>query len=470
MMRIAVHSNLISGLYFIIFETLLPLFLSFALQKLISAYNLHTIYNRKQPLHLTKTRLSIVCTYGISSAKHARLASILGSLVLLLCILGSFSIDGRSRRATTLNNAQYFITAASGDDEMIDFAQHISANGTMVSAAYIMARAASNCRVQNVGTRIMFSAVGSYDGDINLISHARSSLPSNLTCAYEQNGFRNGATFVQEHTSQERRFGRDCQLFNEYSETIANDSSLALARKRRNGTIWEARAHIRCSKGDAEVMQTWCASFENLLCLSQVRLDGRFFVMFQVFESAIAFPRAVIIAPRYTEQAERSRTMQSAVFLMARSLNPDVAGALGLSRVSIKRNTKVEMDAGEVLETEIIVWLIIVTAGLATVLTLSVCILALIRWRQYVVQHGLKEKNSLSGAMGIMSLAAEVVGDDHGEGLISDGVIVGVNGNERRVGPFAKEKIGGGEFDENCVEGRCRQRMRSVLRVEPMSV
>ncbi|KAI0558399.1 hypothetical protein FGB62_213g019 [Gracilaria domingensis] len=156
---------------------------------------------------------------------------------------------------------------------------------------------------------------------------------------------------------------------------------------------------------------------------------------------------------------------KSAAYLAG--IGEDVELAIYISRTCTQRNIPVEVvdSDGDVFETTVSVPLFPCSAGVVTAITFAMCIIALLKWRQNVVKHGLSGKNGFNGAMELLTLTAQL-GSDEEEVASNDEVVVGVSGREPRVGPMSGSSIGDGQFDEQGVEGRLRRRTNElVLRV-----
>lgn len=445
-MIIAAHSNLISGLYIIGFELLLPLVLSFFLQRLISAQNINTLYNRKQPLRLAKTRLSLFCNYGLSTRNHARIASLLGSAVLVLTMIGSFSINGNSRKAIVLKMAHLRVSPSIRDKDVINFMEHVSPDGLSVSATFAMARDASVCFVSNRTSITRYFAVGSYDGNMSALADYNSFNTLNISCANARKGFVKG-TLIHEQF----RFERSLIL-----KVLDYCKHAYLPIRNRTG-MWQGEAIVNCNGTMAEVMETWCARYSYYICVTQLEMDVGFSLWYaKLGPTGVMHSR---IPYYYSEIAASTKMMQSTAHMMATGVMHHFGKAETMSRLSIKSNVNVQVESGDEFQTEVSTWLFLSTAATAVMITAMVCIWALIVWKMYVVGRELKGRNTVSGAMDIMLLAAAVARDGNGrrEALENDIVVVGVNPDNAHVGPLAPAVVEGGEFEEHKVEGRYRR-------------
>eukprot|EP00178_Gracilaria_changii_P002999 TRINITY_DN14402_c0_g1_i1.p1 TRINITY_DN14402_c0_g1~~TRINITY_DN14402_c0_g1_i1.p1 ORF type:complete len:494 (+),score=41.38 TRINITY_DN14402_c0_g1_i1:1619-3100(+) len=442
-MIIRAHSNIVSGLYVMVFELLVPLILGFALQKYISTCNHRALRNGKHSLRLTTTRISAFADYGITSRARARLTSSLGCFALVLTIVGSFAIDDRSRMSTTFVNAQLQSAITNTSNNIIDFTKHVSENGVRVSGTFLFSSSALVCHQVDSSEELFYSAVGSFDEDMESLSYLRTEVPTvNYSCAYARNGFVNGVQ-VREKYFDRIEFDLNCL-------PVSNITV-------RESSVWQVNASSSCS--DVEILGFWCANFEKLVCVMQVGIDQRYVLI--VVTRGVGNSASLRRRESSQNYMMHSRMLKSAAYLIATETFSGFTEAFALSRMSIMRNSLVEVEAGEVLETEVSSGLFLGTAGVATVITIIACLVSFLNWREHVVKNDLSGKNSLSGAMDVMLLAATFVGNGECVGT-NEGVVVGVSGHEPRVGPLLGMKVGRTEFEEQHVRGRLRGRKNEL--------
>ncbi|KAI0564342.1 hypothetical protein FGB62_27g18 [Gracilaria domingensis] len=406
------------------------------------------MHNRKSSIRLTTTRLQGVVGFGITSKKSARLTSLLGCAALILTVIGSFSIDGASRKATKFVTMPFFVAVTNSTSDFIDFTKHVSTDGSRVSATILLARMALSCSVWSETEYQNYPAVGDFDGleSIDSVVHPRELILSNFSCTAEEEKF----VGVQP-------FSVDSPYIEDVDESCRLNTSLS----RGQDSLWQGNFSLSCD--GIEILEAWCASFQFLACSMRVRQGTRQLYMYTVPGVAGQTPQLRLLT--WTAfQSFPSQFLKSAAYLMGTGW-PDEQ-AFYLSRVDIKRNVPVEVEDGDVFETEVSVPLFLSTAGVVTVGTVMVCVVALISWRQHVVKRGLSGKNGFNGAMDILLLAAEM-GADEEEIAAKGEVVVGVSRGEPRVGPMFESSVGSNKFDEHGVDGRLRRGTGAlVMRVE----
>ncbi|KAI0560130.1 hypothetical protein FGB62_124g03 [Gracilaria domingensis] len=347
------------------------------------------------------------------------------------------------------------VTTANSSNELIDFTKHTSPDGFNVSATYLLARQRSACVSENLTNKVLYPAIGDFveAESMNSVTYEVNYFISSVSCASSDKQFERIQHSETLQLSAETDLSGLCQF----------NKSLS----KRHSSVWQENGAVTCKGNDTEVMDMWCASFLFFACIAHFRRDNIHLYLHgstpRNLDANDEDMEWTLYAVSYP--AIHSQTLKSAAYLVAlgRELFPRV---IVLSRTTIKRNVPVEVVDGKVFETKVSVSLFLGSAGVVTVITVAVCIIALIEWRREVVQHGLTGKNGFKEAMDLLTLAAKL-GADEEEVASNEEVVVGVSGGEPRVGPMAESSIGDGAFDEHGVDGRLRRRTRElVLRVE----
>ncbi|KAI0563086.1 hypothetical protein FGB62_47g144 [Gracilaria domingensis] len=120
---------------------------------------------------------------------------------------------------------------------------------------------------------------------------------------------------------------------------------------------------------------------------------------------------------------------------------------IAMSLLSVVKNKPLEVLDREVHETEVSVPLFLSTAGVATIITIIMCLVTFLQWKRLVVKDGQARNYDYSYAIDAMILAAKFSQDGE-ENMPNDDVIVGVSSCEPRVGPMTERMSGNIQFEE----------------------
>ncbi|KAI0559061.1 hypothetical protein FGB62_169g40 [Gracilaria domingensis] len=352
--------------------------------------------------------------------------------------------------ATNFANAKIVVLISNESSDGIDFTKHVSADGSRVSGSYILAHTVWSCTRINETNVINYPAVGSFE-DIDRIAYNLKD-PFNITCAFEKNGF------VSTSVTDPQTFYmyEDNEKESNVSDTdeITEPCPYRLDEFPTNYGIKQVNVSYEAGNCEGtDILEAWCGNLALQLCVWYLRKGERYFMQAYVAEGPdLAWFDELPLSKALTRQ-----TLQSVIFLLSTGVERSLFHALGMTRVRIKRNMSVEVLAGEVQETVVLVSLMVCTAGVVTVVTGLMSLVSFWQWRHNVVKRGLKGKNAFQSATDLIQVAATVAQGEE-DFASSAALSVGVYGDKPRVGPVAETNIGDPEIQEEMVEGRWRRR------------
>ncbi|KAI0558722.1 hypothetical protein FGB62_190g014 [Gracilaria domingensis] len=312
-------------------------------------------------------------------------------------MIGGFSIDGASRKATKFVTMPLFVAVANKASDVIDFTKHVSTDGSRMSATYLLAQKSQSCNRRNETHMLRYPVVGDLDDvdSIDRVKYTKDVVYDNLSCTLDQKKFLHVPHFSQSMESFDIRGILEACRFNKPLKGA------------RYSSLWQENlAFLDCDDSGYEIIETWCASFMFFSCVMHTRWNMKHFYLYTPPEviGRDTVPKRINLLEGWSYNIH-SQTVKSAAYLIA-TVGGDAA-EIFVSRMSIKRNVPVEVEDGEVFETNVSVPLFLCTTGVVTVSTVVMCITALLKWREHVVKHGLSGKNGFNGAMEVLMLAAE---------------------------------------------------------------
>ena len=409
------------------------------MQVFISNWNIRRLFKNKESILHIDTRSSIAVDYGITTPFLSRAATFIGTLVLILTIAGSFSIDGRTRPGTRI--AQSLVVRARGPEEIIDYSKHVSEDGRRISGTLLLIKSATECREYNSTMTTMHSMVG---GDVNLNGtvYDVDETPKNRTCRFEVQEFQENVTFRLTPIPADVE---GCKFIYD--------------RTGRDSGIWLSNATIR--ECEIEAVETWCAKFLQHVCITQARHSEGYLHITALLENEFGPQDSSSIVPYVYEKADDKRVLQSMAYLYAMRVHPAFA-ALRIMALSVVRlNEPVEMlRMGRVQETVINLWLLGFTAGTALLVTVFMLVVTLLLWKENTKDMKLRDCKGVSSALDAMLFAASIALGNKDYEVPKDGILVGVSRRVPHVGPLRDFEEWdllneqGYIYDEHELEGR----------------
>ena len=444
-MNISVSSNIVAGIYFVFLELLLVLLLNYAVQMCFSYHNLRLLHQKKQVIFVKGTRLSFFAGYGITTPLLGRVAAIIGTIVLLLTVIGSFSIDGSSRPGMKTVIARRVVLLASQPEELVDYLKHVSADGLKVSGTYVLANSASMCIKGNRTVSSWYSMMSDTDNlKLDSMEYSPSESPRNASCLYEEEGFRD-RLLLQEHRKLKTRPGGSCH----YDQ---------LPSAPRELEVWSATIRIQRCKFIA--VHTCCAKFQSFFCVTEAKHPLGYSVIVFYFQRGERKPD-VFVDGIYLQSPFGKRALQSLAYLLATGVGPGIANARHVARSYVKEDEPVQkLVEGDIAETNINIWLLVSTTGTSLSLTFIFVVIFLGFGRKDMISGNLRGFNAMSSAMDIMACAASSAHGDEDSEVPIEEILVGVSRRVPYVGPLAdyeeQELLDGRgvTYDESEIEGR----------------
>lgn len=439
-MIIGVSSNIVNGIYILVFDVLLHIFLGWLIRLFLSCRNLNHLHGEGEILQLTNSRLAVAVDYGLSTKVQARTSIAVGTIALTLTIIGGFAIDGRSRLGTTEIVARNVVRIAETADEVLDYSKHVSEDGMKVSGTFLLAREATLCRRSDHAKLTFFSTVNNLI-DVRSLEFDRMTNLLNSTCRTKMNGFEEIAV-VRTNFIDIREELAQCSFFEEGMESTAG---LAPGRAEFQGC-------------DLQIVDTWCARYKNHVCVSQVRSTEGYFLFYNALESQFGRNRIAVDTIGSRSQMD-TNIVKSAAFLRGMDMEQNTDKLRIMASSTVTQNHRVIAYKGEVQETVIDLPLLLGTTGVALLATVFVAVGAYVSWKKVAKDSGRMRFNGFNSAMDCMQCAVHVVDGIKTEGK-TENVLVGVSRREPHVGPLRATELddfednGGIYFDEGALHGR----------------
>lgn len=420
------------------------LLLSCAVERFFSYHNLQLLHNNKKVIHVKDTRLSLITGYGVTTPFLGRAAAITGTVVLLLTAIGSFSIDGSSRRGTRTMIARRVVLQVSRPEEVVDYSKHVSADGFRVSGTYVLALAASHCDKINNTNRSWYSMMTSTDAlNLNSIEYPPSVLATNISCRLQIEGF-------QDEVIQSGDLLRN--------DSVSDGCTFKQSRLTvRESAVWSETAQI--DGCELYATQTWCANYSVIACVTQTKHPKGFSTVHWTSRSVV-LRSSLHWEKFYSKIPDERRALQSLAYLVATRVEPRFERLRRVASSFVKIDEPIQELAETIEETNINIWLLVFTAGISLFLTFLFVLLAFAAWRKNMICEDLRGFNAMSSAMNFMACAASIACGDEDSEIPGEGILVGVSRRVPYVGPLThseEQELQDGQgvmYDENEIEGR----------------
>lgn len=397
-------------------------------------------------VRLTETRLALVTDYGLTTNTTGRVAAIIGTVLVALIIIGSFSIDGRTRRPLNEVVEKNVVIAINSSEEAVDYRDHVSEDGKRVSGTFILTREAATCVDIEGEISTWYSSVNNLR-DIDSVTFDGRLFPINSTCRRKSEGYDNQESFKTRFLrGREIEESRKCRY-------IIGEQEPGSKLSKTTATL---------SSCDMEIFETWCAHYSGFVCISQARtFDGGYFMIYNVGESAW-YANRIFFDHYVFEHPFPTNAVRSAAYLFATGAEHEPVLLHVITRSTVKVDSFVPLLSECVQETNINLALLLGTAGTALFVTAVVAVAAFFSYWRDIVAPGRHDCNRFNSATDAMLCAASAALDGDIDGLVQTGVFIGVSREEPHVGPLRKEemddlKSGGGLFfEEELLRGRRR--------------
>lgn len=447
-------SNIISGIYDVLFEILLPILLGLFVRSCLSSWNVRCLFHKNQTIRLEGTRLAVFVDTGLSTRTASRVLATVGGLIVLLTIAGSPSINGVSRPATAIVTGHTVITNATSPDELIDFTKHVSEDGERASATYHLAMEAVKCRTLNSTLNVFNPSIGQIE-DLTSVNVLRfNHVANNSKCWNEGDGFKAKVLTSSRVLKNETLFS---ECFVEQFD-FTNSSS----------KMWRQNIVLRnCA---ANMTYVWCATYEHPYCIGPaISAEGHsvIYLLLRQGEQPLFLPEQPNTADMVvSDYAFHEKSIKSMAYLFS------IPGPLMYTeywvmvRSAVKQNVRIPKYVTDELvqSTEIDAILFSCTAGLALISTFAIALVAFFLWWQNVQMPGRKECNSLNSAEDAMRCAVANAFHKPDYQIPREGILVGVSRKRPHVGPIRafdeEEGVENGPddgmnsgFDEDFLEG-----------------
>lgn len=438
-MKIEARSDIVALLYVVLIDVLLVALWEWLVRVVLSSWNAQMIYQERRRMALRTTRVSLFVHEGLTSQPMGRLAAFVSTAVVLLAIAGSFAIDGTTRE---VEEQVPVLVGAGPDKDLIDYAAHVSDDGTMVSATYLLAVDSVRCYQTNMGQISQYSTHNNVDElKLRRFSPTESGI-RNSTCVIQENGYRDSVAVHMMRVPNVDITGCD------YRVTWPDPTRLSPAQLEFRG---------RCPFTG---LDAWCVRNNFPVCAVGVRYDGGGAELFGVIlvnytgsREFASLEGASEIGAMGRRKKFPSRSVRSVAHLWSADASSDPFHVMLLSLFALVRGGTVLRAEVFAHETEVDEWFLTGTLGVAVCVVVSVAALAALR----PAGGG----NGLYSAGDLLRFAAAEAGcSERTVGAIR----VGVSKTLPHVGPLAEgETEEDGEesmfFKEEELQGRGKARL-----------
>lgn len=373
-MRIRQSSSVVSAVYAILFELLLPVLLAWLVRILLSSRNLKLIYHDRKRFRLGPTRLALFSDQGLSQIATGRIIASITTVTILLAVAGAFSINGISRRETLPRKVRLLADAAS-PEEVIDFKRHISEDAKLISGTVLLLQQWCYASVGN--KRVTYAKVNDIP-DIHTVKWPSSMTMVNSTCLTRDSEFveqivRND-TLAEEDPSIE---GCGLQI------KAATSSPLAEARSTLTG---------ECK---LELIETWCSHFRKLSCVTLLKHSKGYIISHHDFGNTLRnstqMVENIVLDNRFMLHKLNSQQMRSISYLLDVGFGIALGKATDMVSETLRTDTSVMAYGDGIQETDVDVTLLSMTLGSALCITVLIGIYAIFSWERHV-RHPSRQK------------------------------------------------------------------------------
>lgn len=390
-MRIGQSSSVVSAVYAILFDILLPILLAWLVRILLSSRNLKLIYDDRKRFSLGPTRLAIFVHQGLSPIATGRFIASITTIIILLTMVGAFSINGISRRERIPQKFRLLVDTAS-PEEVIDFKRHLSEDGSLVSGTVLLLRQSSFASFGN--KRLTYAKVNDIR-DINTVKWPSSMTMYNSTCVTEKNGFVE-RTVMTDALAEEYLSTEGCSLHIK----PANYSLLSEAMSNLTGNC------------DLEIIETWCSHFQQLSCVTLLKHPNGYTTSHQniwgshdKLRNTLHTVDNFVIQNRVISRKLTSQQMRAMSYLLDVGFRIEERQATDMVSLTIRTDTHVLVYGDEIKETDVDTTLLSMTLGPAISFTVLIAIHAIVGWERHIRRSSRQNYNRFHSTADLLAYA-----------------------------------------------------------------
>lgn len=434
-MIVPVSSNILSTIYIITFELILPTVLSNLITSVHTKVNSFQL-SKGPGIVLARSKLDYLVNHGFSTKLISRFSSAVAVVSFLLTLIGSFSIDGLSRPHFVPITVPVITTLATSSSTFLNFSAHISIDSGLVSATFLLAFHGATCNLSNDKKVDYYSAFNNFI-DLNSIQFDVFSF-NNSTCVRQESGYQNAILWTRKHDAVDSDFPYcrfsvskhiDRNSVRNVSINVRGCKHKFVSAIAASYFFYTTVVQLKSPQGYDLFISSHSTSPENT---TDIKLE-KF-----VLRNRIPF---------------HSRMMESIAFLDASNAGIVLETILVLAQTRVERDKTVIKNVGKEMASEVNLRLLFATAGVSLGIVMAV---AFVRIVVGIVLDA-NEMNGLSSAADCMTEARYVAGEDGGRMIW-----IGLRREGWSVGPVGENDLKEGEMgewmslDEQKISGRLR--------------
>lgn len=434
-MIISVASNVLSTIYLIIFDLLLNILLSQLITSILVKINDHHI-SRASGLKLSLSRLDKVVKYGFTTKVFSRISCIVGIIVLTLSILGSFSIEGRSRPKFTPISAPQVTVLANSPSSYVDYTKHISPDGSRVSATFLLAAESAQCFSTSERKVTHYSAKNSFS-DLNSLLFFSLTDP-NSTCITKETGHKEMILYSAKRAVRSRAEISPCRFVYFFPDEIVREKVHSM--------------NISSFNCAAELVSAVAAYYQRYSVIIQLKYSEGFILLTAEFrvDPYIRQRSGEVTMAYVSNTLYDEKVLRSIAYMHAVNQPFDSHTTTVIARTAVKIDGLVMRRDGDLKESVVNIKWFIVTAGVAVSI---VIITGMARVLIGFIIIGKPRENGLNSALSCIQGAQKVAGED-----INQSLWIGFRREDWSVGPIGEMDLTEGMKGEwNVVEEQTLQ-------------
>lgn len=349
----------------------------------LSTWNARRIYEEGRKITLMKTKFSLFVHQGATEKNIGVLIASLCSIIYILVIAGGFSINGFSQDMFVPISAPVRIGYGRN---VIDYTEHISEDGSLVSGTFLAARDVTTCIEFGKDYVKLYSGVNDLV-DVNAVKWPTETFLGNSTCLYLESGYKDDYNTPMQMKSMNST--SKCYL------QVEVDSRIRLGKcKPFTSESCPFRVH-----------EFWCSWNVLNVSVGQIEYDGGFTTVISYLEGSsnevLTIPTKVMAEVKlFGEEFFDNRLNETAIRSMAHLIGSGVISydtnqAIYLGIMSVETNVQVSKHDGTAEFTEIDVRFLGFTLGLALFLTLVMGCVTYLGWTVVNANEKVKGRNRL---------------------------------------------------------------------------
>lgn len=392
---IPLPSSVVTILYIVLFDVIVPVLLTWCVKVILSARNLRVIYEHRKVLHLQPLLFPAPISQGVSSTRTSLLLAVASTVTFCLAVSGGFAITGISRKEVVSKPVSVLVEAASPGN-YVDYSKKASENGDVVSGYVLLAMSSQFCVSLREKSVVIYASYNTlFDLDRIMFPVIGNELV-NTTCLVKDNG----------HVEKVA-----IHFLRTYNQSLWNQSGCRL--QTGNFQSEELKLVNASFEGDCafQLLDTWCSSYKRIFCVGIVARDRRFSVL------TVEYPRNAsveerklfnngqpLVEPLFIDYRPESISVRSMAYLLSTTASCHPYEARTLSLLSFRRDAVVEKYISK-KKTELNLVQLAATGGAALLFTLCLGLFAFSCWNEVVMKAGRKGYNQFYSPGDMLSCA-----------------------------------------------------------------